>query len=72
MSVGNAVPSIIVVREGLFGSATVNIRSGFPSGKFYGFTAGKILPDTKLLSFTGSKRNESFSVQVSCHEGKLD
>ena len=65
------MPSIIVVREGLFGSATVNIRSGFPSGKFDGFTVGKILPDTKLLSFTGSKRNDSFSVQVSCHKGKL-
>ena len=68
MSVDNTVPSIIVVREGLFGSATVDVKSGFPSGSFDGFTAGQILPSIKSLSFTGSKRNESFSVQVSYHE----
>ena len=65
LPIDNTVPSITVIREGLFGSTTVNIRSGSPPGTFDGFAAGKVLPDTKLLSFTGSKINDSFSVQVS-------
>ena len=65
--VDNSVSSITVVREGLFGSATVDIRSGFPTGTFDGFTAGMILPDSKLLAFTGSAKNKSLSVQVSLH-----
>lgn len=68
--VDNTVSSITVVREGLFGSATVDIRSGFPQGTFDGFTAGKILSDSNLVSFTGSTKNKSISVQVSLHGGK--
>lgn len=68
--VDNSVSSIIVVREGLFGSATVDIRSGFPTGTFDGFTAGKVLPDSNLVSFTGSTKNQSISVQVSLHGRK--
>ena len=60
-----------MVREGLFGSATVDIRSGFPTGTFDGFTAGKILPESNLVSFTGSTTNQSSSVQVSVHRRKL-
>ena len=63
--IDNSVSSITVVREGLFGSATVDVRSGFPTGTFDGFTAGKILPDSTLVSFTGSTKNKSISVQVS-------
>lgn len=65
------MPSIRVLREGLFGSATVDIRSGFPSGTFGGFAAGKVLPASQLLSFTGSKNNDSISVQVSPCEKSL-
>lgn len=68
--VDNSVSSIIVVREGLFGSATVDIRSGFPTGTFDGFTTGKVLPDSNLVSFTGSTKNQSISVQVSLHGRK--
>ena len=63
--VGNSVPSIKVVRTGLFGSAAVNVSSGFPFKAFDGFVAGKVLPASQLLSFTGSKKEDSFSVQVS-------
>ena len=70
--VDNTVSSITVLREGLFGSATVDVRSGFPTGTFDGFTAGKILPDSNLVSFTGSTKNRSISVQVSFHEGKSE
>ncbi|PFX17387.1 G-protein coupled receptor 98 [Stylophora pistillata] len=61
---GDSVPSIKVIRTGLFGSATVDVRSGFPSKSFDGFAAGKVLPASQLLSFTGSKKEDSFSVQV--------
>ena len=68
--VDNSVSSVTVVREGLFGSATVDIRSGFPAGTFDGFTAGKALPDSNLVSFTGSTTNQSVSVQVSLYGRK--
>lgn len=58
-----------MVRTGLFGSAAVNVSSGFPSKAFDGFVPGKVLPASQLLSFTGSKKEDSFSVQVSFLKG---
>ena len=63
---GNTVSSITVVREGLFGSVSVNVARGFLAGTFpAGFTAGQVLISGSPLSFTGSMKNATFSAVVS-------
>ena len=63
---GNTVSSVTVVREGLFGSVSVNVARGFLAGTFpAGFTAGQVLISGSPLSFTGSMKNATFSAVVS-------
>ncbi|XP_068693739.1 adhesion G-protein coupled receptor V1-like isoform X3 [Montipora foliosa] len=61
----NVVSSITVLREGLFGSVSVNVATGSLAGTFpAGFSAGQVLISGSPLSFTGSIRNVTFSAIV--------
>ncbi|XP_015763361.1 PREDICTED: G-protein coupled receptor 98-like [Acropora digitifera] len=62
---GSTVSSVTVVREGLFGSVSVNVARGFLAGTLpAGFTAGQVLISGSPLSFTGSMKNATFSAVV--------
>ena len=66
--IDNVVPSITVLREGLFGSVSVDVAKGSPPGTFPdGFAAGQVVITSSPLSFTGSKRSVTFSARVSAH-----
>lgn len=66
--IDNVVTSITVLREGLFGSVSVDVTKGSLPGTFPGgFAAGQVVITSSPLSFAGSKRNVTFSAKVSPH-----